>query len=306
MYKKYFFKNHFSDYLGLQSEIENELIILLKTWIPNANDDKKIVLFVDDIDRCKIEQVIDIVDGLRVILDNPEIHNRLIIITAIDEGILKQALEHKYNDIKKEESIKISFMYKEYLEKIFIIGLKLNTLSDSEAEEILLTILPDNLTEEVSKNNNDLYTRENNESINQSNNELQKDNLGNTNENITEVISDEATMETNELENHDAEVGEINIHEKKYLLDAIKRLDNITPRKIRIFYYKYLIMKILFDIRIKEKNLILDWNKDKNEKITIDLLIHLANDKKVSDFRCSIKKEILKELAYVAEMVSVL
>lgn len=50
LYNKYFFKNNFGDYLGLQSEIENELIILLKTWIPNATDDKKIVLFVDDID----------------------------------------------------------------------------------------------------------------------------------------------------------------------------------------------------------------------------------------------------------------
>ncbi len=120
------------------------------------------------------------------------------------------------------------------------------------------------------------------------------------------MILDEAIIEINELENNDDEVGEINIHEKTYLLEAIKRLDNITPRKIRIFYYKYLIMKILFDSRIKEKSLIFDWDKDKNEKIIIDLLIHLANDKKASDFNSNIKAEILKELTYVAEMVSVL
>jgi hypothetical protein len=298
LYNKYFFKNNFGDYLGLQSEIENELIILLKAWIPNATDDKKIVLFVDDIDRCNIEQVIDIVDGLRVILDNPEIHSRLIIITAIDESILRQALEHKYKDIKKVP--KIDSMYREYLEKIFIIGLKLNTLNNNEIEEILCAILPD-IDEVIMDNNESNMDKD----ITDTSSIVDDDRIHESS-NTEKIEINESVIPIIETQNDNDEAAEINIHEKTYLLEAIKKLGNVTPRKIRIFYYKYLMMKILFDIRIREKGLISDWNIEKNEKIIINLLIHLANGNKSDNFKYSGNSEILEELKYVGEMVSVL
>jgi len=296
LYRKYFFKKSFGDYLGLQAEIENELTILLKTWIPNSYEDKKIVLFVDDIDRCNIEQVIDIVDGLRVILDNPEIHSRLILVTAIDETILRQALKHKYEGFKDNN---INSMYKEYLEKIFIIGLKLNTLNEHETEEVLRTILP-NIDEVIEHNSESCDDKNIIEVDNQvSNNVVQ------VSERPEEVAINESVSTIIESQDNN-EISEINIHEKAYLLEAIKNLDNVTPRKIRIFYYKYLMMKILFNIRIKEKGLISDWTNEGNEKIIIDLLISLANDNESDVFDFSVSDEILKDLTYVAKMVSVL
>jgi len=299
-YRKYFAKKSFGDYLGLQAEIENELTILLKTWIPIANDDEKIILFVDDIDRCNIEQVIDIVDGLRVILDNPEVHNRLIIITAIDETILKQALEHKYAGIKEKDDNKINEMYREYLEKIFIIGLKLNALNDKEIEEILTTILPKNLlldNQNIDKNNDVTLDEKNDLVMTKSDNDIDL-----STEKIDSIDVTQTIVDGNVPDN----LAEINIHEKIYLLDAIKQLENSTPRKIKIFYYKYLIMKKLFDVRIREENLISEWNEDRDEKIMVDILINLANGKEVKDFNHKKNKNIFDVLSYTAEMVSVL
>lgn len=277
LFNKYFSKKSYSDFLGLQAEVENELENLVKTWIPNTSNKEKIILFVDDIDRCNIEQIISIVDGLRVILDNPEIHTRLIIVTAIDEEILRQALIHKYSTIKDETTIKL--MYKEYLEKVFIIGIKLNQLEDDEIEEFLIKIIPE------------LNDKESIES--------EKIILDDT------IIHEEPTIK-NKIENtsfsaidndgkHISEDDlELTKEEKNYLIKSIKNLDNATPRKIRIFYYKYLILKKLFHTRLEEK-------------VIMDILIHISNQKSLDDFNYDgINMKLIEALKYTSNMVSAL
>ena len=285
LYQRYFTRKSYSDNLGFQSEVENELTNLLKTWIPESNQDEKVVLFVDDIDRCNIEQVISIIDGLRVILDNPEIHERLIIITAIDEKILKEALKHKYESI---EDNKIDMMYGEYLEKIFLIGLKLNKLNNYEIEDFLNNILPEKQEE---------YTK----SVYLGDNTFVGEKTFSNGEDIEKVSK--KTTEEPKIEKSDYEISN---KEREYLIEVIKKLENTTPRKIRIFYYKYLIMKQLFHIRLEEKDLIVNWHDDSDEKIIADILVHLANKNDLDKFENDKNTKIIEELKYVAEMVSVL
>ena len=280
LYNKYFSKKSYSEHLGLQSEIENELTNLLKTWIPNSNKHEKIILFVDDIDRCNIEQVINIIDGLRVILDNPEIHERLIIITAIDENILFQALNHKYDGMDKEQ---IEAMHKEYLEKIFIIGLKLNHLSSNEIEEFLENILPE-------EENEIEDTRPIEPSISKI---VKLKDIKPPREYIKSIIFERSDYE-------------INSSERKYLKHTIKNLNYATPRKVRIFYYKYLIMKQLLHIRLEEKGLVDNWRSESDERVVADILIHTSNNLDINTFECKKGDEILAVLKDTASMVSIL
>ena len=99
---------------------------------------------------------------------------------------------------------------------------------------------------------------------------------------------------------------EISSKEREYLIEVIKKLENTTPRKIRIFYYKYLIMKQVFHIRLEEKGLILNWHDESDEKIIADLLVHLANKHDIDKFENNKYAKVIEELKYVAEMVSVL
>ena len=94
--KKYSKQKTFKQYLGIQAEIQKEFKFLLTTWIKDSRD-KKILLFVDDIDRCHEERIIQIIDSLRVMLDEDEIYQRVIIISALDERVLKRAIEWKYS-----------------------------------------------------------------------------------------------------------------------------------------------------------------------------------------------------------------
>lgn len=283
LYNKYFSKKSFSEHLGLQSEIENELTNLLKTWIPIPNQHEKVILFVDDIDRCNIEQVISIIDGLRVILDNPEIHKRLIIITAIDENILYQALNHKYSGI---DTSKIDEMHKEYLEKIFIIGLKLNHLNSNEIEEFLENILPE---EDDTKE----YLPENESPENTLHKTVKFNDLKSPSDAIKTMLFERSNYE-------------INSDERKHLTQIIKTLNNATPRKVRIFYYKYLILKQLFHIRLEEKYLVETWRTESDERVIADILIHISNNLDINNFTCNKSDEIIEALKDSANMVSIL
>lgn len=81
---------NFNSQLGFQHEIQQELKYLLKAWIPDRKPKKKkdveqekeeeekvaqkrIFLFIDDIDRCSEDKIIQIVDYIRVLLHCPAI-----------------------------------------------------------------------------------------------------------------------------------------------------------------------------------------------------------------------------------------
>lgn len=285
LFSNYFSKRDFSDYLGFQAEVENEITNLLKTWIKTAGPDKKIVLFVDDIDRCNINQVLTIIDGLRVILDNSEINNRLIIITAVDETILELSLKQKYESFYDQHNI-----FKEYLEKIFIIGLKLNSLSDVEIQDFLTNIIPRPAEES---------------------NPIQIEKSSPNRNGKTELSSTSASTITNDTDiqvDHDLD---IHVDESKYLLKQVINLENATPRKIRIFYYKYLVMKKLLMIKLEANNLLDEWEEINEEHIIIDALIHSTNGGCIdvyflNNVNKAIRPELIETVKYVVLMVSVL
>ncbi len=177
------------------------------------------------------------------------------------------------------------------------------SLEPKEIEEILSTVLPENVLfeDENIGNNNE---KKLNDDINLSTTHKEED----TYISVEPVDSIDIlqSIAEGDKDNVSENFEEINMYERDHLLRAVQKLKNATPRKIRIFYYKYLIMKQIFNIKIKEKKLDLQWKQDKDEKIMIDLLIHLANGHAVSDFKNKKNEKVFNILAYTAEMVSVI
>lgn len=234
--KKYISKEYYKDILGLQAEIEKEISIILKAWTDGK--DEKIILFIDDLDRCNIEDIMKVLDGLRIILDNEDIYKRLIIITAIDENILKKSFELKYG--KEDEKL-----FKEYLEKIFILGIKLESLTKDEVEEYTK-----NLIEFKEKDSLD-----------------EKNNVSQTNDSKDEKKEDTEDNNTNDSKDE----------EQKVIIDDLKNLKKPTPRRIRIFYCKYILLKKLYpnkDIKFIE-DLIEIENGNKVEESSLAKIVAL-------------------------------
>ncbi|RYE44360.1 MAG: hypothetical protein EOP48_22565, partial [Sphingobacteriales bacterium] len=59
MFLKYSQKHSFKEHLGMQAEIQKEVLTLLTSWIPNDRAGKeRVLLFIDDIDRCDEGKII--------------------------------------------------------------------------------------------------------------------------------------------------------------------------------------------------------------------------------------------------------
>ncbi|WP_377111560.1 P-loop NTPase fold protein [Pseudoalteromonas sp. M58] len=292
----YFSKTSYRSNLGLQADIEESLVAMLSSWIPK-NSQSKLVIFVDDIDRCDITNVLDVIDGLRLILDNPEIYSRVIIISAIDERILKNAIEIKYSLIDKRQRDEI---YSEYLQKMFIIGLKLDQLCEQESAEFLEKILP------VLKSTNSTQASNNNHTkVANTSSETTKSPINTAKINVhLPVNSLTDTTNTNEIQAKDIEVFEISSSEHEQLINSIVKLNIRTPRNIKIFYYKYLIAKKLLFISLEEKKLLAKWDESKQEAQLIEHLIAISNNVSVDNTYKNEHIEVESVIEKVSRLVS--
>mgnify|MGYP003606255585 CR=1 FL=1 len=268
--------NDYSNYLGFQSEIEKELSFLLQIYI-DVNKEK-LVLFIDDLDRCKEEIIIDIVDGLKLVLDNEEINSRLIVVTAIDERVLEKSIRHKYlnNDLPENVGTK------EYIEKFFLMGIKLNQLNDSDIDELV-----DIYTHKL---NHKLYEAEEEPiDYNNEDNELVADEI--SGDIIREIGSDGFPPLIVQSNNGDVKPLFVNNHlnmnsfvlddyEIAYIKEVLKKVGLLTPRKINMFIQRYLIFKSLVLTILNDTQY-----ESFHSKMLIEIVIMSQNKDNLDSFR---------------------
>lgn len=259
VFNMYVNKYSFKDSLGLQAEIQKEIVKLLKLWIPLKRiGHKRVLLFIDDLDRCNEQKVLQIIDALRVMLDEPEIAKRVVIIVAVDERILKLAINNKYssltiNDLSIPDDQKRNFsekLVREYMDKLFIAGIRLKNLTGGERIEILRA-----------------YTKG---KINQQKNPAASKPIfeGVT---ILDVLND-----ISEDENLPSKISEfeLNFFELELLDNSLLQEPELTPRAIRIFYYRYLLAKRFLVHRFEaNKELEMVWHHRTNKQILPHLIL---------------------------------
>ncbi|HWZ22017.1 MAG TPA: P-loop NTPase fold protein [Cytophagaceae bacterium] len=257
MVKKYNLRHSYKETLGLQADIQTELIKLLKTWIPESGIGKhKIFLVVEDIDRCTEEKIIQNVDALRVLLEDEEICKRVVIVTAIDERILKNAIKVKYHSILGD-GVDINELVSEYLDKLFISAVKLGALTYQQRGEYLQELMEQLEVSMVQKE----------ESLESTDNKVtEKEIFLNiaSKDNYTKIEKKEGTAKIEPIEAYTITDSMPNIEYESLLQKRIveqnkfERLTasevsilnkvvhtwlNATPRRIKIFYYRYLLCK---------------------------------------------------------------
>lgn len=129
--KKYSGRRSFTSELGIQNEVEEHLVSLLKSMVTDPTK-KRIILYVDDIDRCNAIKMIDVIDSLRVILENEEIRKRLVVLCSLDKNKIMSGYIHLNQDIYSSETDGLTIMAREHMEKLFIFGIKLPELDTTQ------------------------------------------------------------------------------------------------------------------------------------------------------------------------------
>lgn len=202
-------RKNYKSYLGIQNDLENDLQVLLTRMITKPQEEQ-LLLYVDDIDRCSTDKMLEVINSLRIILENPEIQKRLIVICSIDpDKLINGYCTQKAKGSNKKDYIEEA---REHIDKLFIFGVGLAPLDISQYQEYLQTIAGIKNTTSTNDDNTPPYSGEKqNESF------------------IVTYGTGEISILT------DAEICH-------YMISFIQRHKNLefTPRKLRIMYYRLL------------------------------------------------------------------
>jgi len=118
------------------------VITLLVNFLGRKTE--RILLIVDDLDRCDPEQMLEIIESLKLMLEDPVIHDRVQIVMLMEEGVLRREVHRKYSQLLesvdgkgKTSEYLPSRVFQENLEKLFVGHLRLPPLGKDELEEIM-------------------------------------------------------------------------------------------------------------------------------------------------------------------------
>ncbi len=280
---------NYADYLGFQNEIEQELKYILEEYIDEKKE--RLILFVDDLDRCDEKMIINIIDGLRLVLDKESINSRLTIIAAIDQEILTKAIQYKYNHNTTGRQVNSQ----EYIEKFFLMGIKLSHLNEDDISELvekyseqlnngmpgdsrqkLHSVLKEEIKERRSIFNTNTFEDDPREKnledigkVEKRANDIKdallesglKGKLQIQREDSNEVGSQSITVELDNGEKksiliapYDLNTIVLNDNEILSIKQILITIDHLTPRKINILLHRYLLFKsLIFTVMSADK-----------------------------------------------------
>lgn len=234
----------FKDGLGVQYEMEKRLEHLIKYWESgwfncclNSKAKRRIVLAVEDIDRCDKDSMIDVIEALKLVLENEYIRKRLLVVVSVDCEKLIEAYIQKFRksaDDKKSYDLAVGQM-----DKIFLAGINLPELSRSDQKEYVDNIASIHRESLVSVPIEALNSSENSSITGSSD-------INNSDQELSEKIDETQEILVRKL------VKQKNIDA---IISILKRaidkgsLNSEPPRKLRIIFYRMLLANNLLTLR---------------------------------------------------------
>jgi peptidoglycan hydrolase-like protein with peptidoglycan-binding domain len=116
-----------SDYrgqLGVISTVRRDFERLV-TLLPQVADVERIVLFIDDLDRCPHGKVVDVLQAVHLLLA----FELFVVVVGVDSRWLKQSLQEHYHELLEEPD--------SYLEKIFQIPYALRPMTSTGFRDLV-------------------------------------------------------------------------------------------------------------------------------------------------------------------------
>lgn len=287
LYNTYFTRHNFSQLLGVQAEVQKELQMLLEVWAQDLNGER-IALFVDDIDRCPETLILQIVDALRVMVEDNDIAKHLIVIVSMDERILRRAIQLKYSTLMDERSLisdsdneqnmkreEIIDLVNEYFDKLFIVGIKLGELDAHERVSFFRELIKDNI--QNTENNN---SKDTNSGSSNGENNLQG---GEEIETLASSESQNSIVDTVNKKDETQETSKtppivLSALEAAFFEQYVSQTHGFTPRQIKIIYYRYLLARSLLKRFYENSDLEPIWHKQSYCEVMIFLVVKYSEN----------------------------
>jgi predicted ATPase len=94
----------------------------------------RLVIFVDDLDRCQPDRIVQVLDAIKLFLDTP----RCVYLVGLDRDIVEQAIKVKFKEYRQPE-----IEAREYLEKIIGLPFDLPPLSGDQMSLLVKSLASD-------------------------------------------------------------------------------------------------------------------------------------------------------------------
>ena len=137
-------------------------VLLLATLIRiNPQSFEKLLLIVDDLDRCGPDEMLAIVESLRVFLEKSEMSRRVQILMLIDDRKLDQAILKRAREqgmLPKRTSDHGNYC-REQREKYFVSSIRLLPLDDQDISDVTTKILDREAKENLAKRAKELQDK---------------------------------------------------------------------------------------------------------------------------------------------------
>ena len=240
--ERYTHRKSYESYLGIQNEIERDLARLLNVCV-NERKNERLLLYIDDVDRCTPAMMIEVVESLRTVLESEEIRRKLIVVCSVDAEKLKMGYKNAYKDVCPEE--KSDELAREQLDKLFIFSMALPPLDHDQQSEFINALVKQGTQEGGAERNDTPFST--------------------ARISGSMVVTTSGEQITSVNEDVLADLLKTNIEGKKAL----------TPRKLRIIFYQLLLANNILaqsgaDAKMLENTAIAIINKSLGEKVEIN------------------------------------
>lgn len=128
----------FGEHLGELPVIQRQVRDLCKLRLENADDPRRLLFVVDDLDRCGVEGVVKTLEAVRLVMDLPNV----TVIVAVDHRMALAALTHHYHELAEKGSARTAqAIARDYLGKIFQLPIQLSEPSSEGVAEYVNQVL---------------------------------------------------------------------------------------------------------------------------------------------------------------------
>jgi len=151
-------KHEFLDSLYPDKGVHNLIVslataagLLLPIWaICGGGKTERIALIIDDLDRCDPMTMLEVIESLKLLLEDPAVSSRVQVVMLIEEEALHHAIAERYKHyeealphepqksaVPQQRSTRLKRAILESVEKLFVAHLRLPPLGEHQLTEVM-------------------------------------------------------------------------------------------------------------------------------------------------------------------------
>lgn len=117
-------------------------------WLMNGRRPNRVLMVVDDLDRCSATEMLDVIEGMKLLVDDPIVNKRLQVLMLVDEAVLGHAIGRRFATMVEERASSSEVarsqaqaeVVAEQSEKLFACHLRFAHLSESDVTDLIVRL----------------------------------------------------------------------------------------------------------------------------------------------------------------------